>query len=122
MLNNYSGGLGLTGGFADVGSLYDCFLGIHEDQLDEDILDKYSEIRIKIWREMIDPMSRANFHRLWDPEFVKDREEFFAMCDKATNDPVFGKSIAEAIHTVRHDFTQYFKNKPAAMALNGAQG
>jgi hypothetical protein len=122
MLSDYSGGLGLTGGFADVGSLYDCFLGIHEDQLDEDILDKYSEIRIKIWREMIDPMSRANFHRLWDPESAKDREEFFAMCDKAADDPVFGKSITEAVHAVRHDFTQYFKNKRAAMALNGAQG
>ncbi|KAF2796910.1 FAD/NAD(P)-binding domain-containing protein [Melanomma pulvis-pyrius CBS 109.77] len=121
-LCNPFGGLGLTGGFADVGSLYDCFLGIHEDQLDEDILDKYSEIRIKIWREMIDPMSRANFHRLWDDKFIKDREEFFAMCDKATNDPVFGKSIAEAVHAVRHDFTQYFKNKPVAAALNGAQG
>jgi hypothetical protein len=105
-----------------VGSLYDCFLGIHEDQLDEDILDKYSEIRIKIWRDLIDPMSRANFHRLWDPECIKDREEFFAMCEKANKDPVFGKSLAGAINVVRHDFTQYFKNKPAAMALNGAQG
>ncbi|KAF2713763.1 FAD/NAD(P)-binding domain-containing protein [Pleomassaria siparia CBS 279.74] len=121
-LCNPFGGLGLTGGFADVGSLYDCFMGIHEDQLDEDILDKYSEIRIKIWREMIDPMSRANFHRLWDDKCVKDREDFFAMCDRATQDPVFGKSVAEAVHAVRHDFTQYFKNKPAALALNGAQG
>ncbi|KAF2870017.1 hypothetical protein BDV95DRAFT_608040 [Massariosphaeria phaeospora] len=113
-LCNPFGGLGLTGGFADVGSLYDCFMGIHQDQLDEDILDKYSEIRIKIWRDMIDPMSRANFHRLWDDTQKKEREEFFAMCEKATDDPVFGKSVAEAVHAVRHDFTQYFKDKPAA--------
>lgn len=95
-------------------------MGIHQGQLDEDILDKYSEIRIKIWREMIDPMSRANFHRLWDPKYEKDREDFFVMCQKASDDPVWGKSIAEAVHAVRHDFTQYFKDKPAA--LNGAQG
>jgi hypothetical protein len=113
-----SGGLGLTGGFADVGSLYDCLVGIHEDELDEDILDKYSEIRIKLWREMIDPMSRANFHRLWDENMKKEREEFFAMCEKASDDPVWGKAVAESIHAIRHDFTQYYKSK--AQAANGA--
>ncbi|ORY10104.1 hypothetical protein BCR34DRAFT_539919 [Clohesyomyces aquaticus] len=118
-LCNPFGGLGLTGGFADVGSLYDCFLGIHEDQLDEDILDKYSEVRIKIWKDMIDPMSRANFHRLWDPTMDKDREEFWKMCEQASDDPVWGKSVSDSIHQVRHDFTQYYKNKP--VALNGAQ-
>ena len=111
--------MGLTGGFADVGSLYDCFVGIHEDQLDEDILDKYSEIRIKIWRDMIDPMSRANFHRLWDPACEEEKQNFFKMCEKANDDPVWGKNAAEAIHQIRHDFTQYYKSKPAA--LNGAQ-
>src|SRR6478735_6579908 len=96
--NPNSGGLGLTGGFADVGSLYDCFMGIHQDELDESILDKYSEIRIKIWREMIDPMSRANFHRLWDPACEKEKEEFFKFCERADKDPVWGKSVAEAVH------------------------
>ncbi|KAF2438086.1 FAD/NAD(P)-binding domain-containing protein [Karstenula rhodostoma CBS 690.94] len=113
-LCNPFGGLGLTGGFADVGSLYDCFMGIHQDELDESILDKYSEIRIKIWREMIDPMSRANFHRLWDPACEKEKEEFFKFCDRADKDPVWGKSVAEAVHAVRHDFTQYFKSKQEA--------
>jgi len=103
--------MGLTGGFADVGSLYDCFTGIHLDELDDSILDKYSEIRIKIWREMIDPMSRENFHRLWDPEHEEKRKEFFKMCERASDDPVWGKSVAETIHQVRHDFTQYFKSK-----------
>ncbi|KAF2279769.1 FAD/NAD(P)-binding domain-containing protein [Westerdykella ornata] len=117
-LCNPFGGLGLTGGFADVGSLYDCLVGIHEDELDEDILDKYSEIRMKLWREMIDPMSRANFHRLWDENAKKEREEFFAMCEKASDDPVWGKSVAESIFAIRHDFTQYYKSK--AKAANGA--
>ncbi|KAF2635591.1 FAD/NAD(P)-binding domain-containing protein [Massarina eburnea CBS 473.64] len=115
-LCNPFGGLGLTGGFADVGSLYDCFMGIHQDELDDSILDKYSEIRIKIWREMIDPMSRANFHRLWDPAFKEDRDEFFKMCERATDDAVFGKAIAQSIHAVRHDFTQYFKSKQGQSA------
>jgi hypothetical protein len=121
-LCNPFGGLGLTGGFADVGSLYDCFTGIHQDELDESILDKYSEIRIKIWRDMIDPMSRENFHRLWDPAFEKKRDDFFKMCEKASDDPVWGKSVAEAIHQVRHDFTQYFKSKQNGTATNGVNG
>lgn len=103
--------MGLTGGFADVGSLYDCFMGIHLDELDDSILDLYSEIRIKIWRDMIDPVSRENFHRLWDPTHEEKRKQFFAMCDKANDDPVWGKSVAESIHQVRHDFTQYFKSR-----------
>ncbi|KAF9729926.1 FAD binding domain-containing protein [Paraphaeosphaeria minitans] len=123
-LCNPFGGLGLTGGFADVGSLYDCFMGINQDELDESILDKYSEIRIKIWREMIDPMSRANFHRLWDPACEKEKEEFFKFCERADKDPVWGKSVAEAVHAVRHDFTQYFKSKQKvainATVTNGA--
>ncbi|KAH7074157.1 hypothetical protein FB567DRAFT_597316 [Paraphoma chrysanthemicola] len=120
-LCNPFGGLGLTGGFADVGSLYDCFTGIHQDELDDDILDKYSEIRIKIWREMIDPMSRDNFHRLWDPAHKQKREEFFKMCERATDDPVWGKSVAESIHQIRHDFTQYFKSKQRN-GTNGVNG
>jgi len=106
-----SGGMGLTGGFADVGSLYDCFTGIHLDELDEDILDLYSTIRIKIWREMIDPVSRENFHRLWDPAHEEKRKQFFQMCGKANDDLVWGKQLAENVHKVRHDFTQYFKSK-----------
>ncbi|KAF2741878.1 FAD/NAD(P)-binding domain-containing protein [Sporormia fimetaria CBS 119925] len=113
-LCNPFGGLGLTGGFADVGSLYDCLAGIHDDELDDSILDKYSEIRIKIWREMIDPLSRANFHRLWDENAKKEREEFFAMCEKALDDPLWGKGVAESVHSVRHDFTQYYKSKAKA--------
>ncbi|KAI8931611.1 hypothetical protein NX059_011264 [Plenodomus lindquistii] len=121
-LCNPFGGMGLTGGFADVGSLYDCFTGIHLDELDEDILDKYSEERIRIWRDMIDPMSRENFHRLWDPEHKQKREEFFKMCERANNDPVWGKSVAESIHQVRHDFTQYFKSKQKPIAKDGVMG
>lgn len=111
--------MGLTGGFADVGSLYDCFMGIHQDELDEDILTKYSDVRIAIWRDMIDPMSRENFHRLWDPEFKQKREDFFKMCEKANDDPVWGKSVAESIHQVRHDFTQYFKSRQQPAEPNG---
>lgn len=63
-------------------------------------------------------MSRANFHRLWDPACEKEKEEFFKFCEKAESDPVWGKSAAEAVHAVRHDFTQYFKSKQKATVDN----
>lgn len=58
--------MGLTGGIADVGSLYDSLVGIHTGQADESILDKYDEIRRKIWRDIINPVSSNNMRRLID--------------------------------------------------------
>lgn len=86
--------MGLTGGFADVGSLYDCFLGIHLDKADDSILDKYSEVRIQKWREIIDPVSRANFRRIWAEDAIPDRDKFFEMCDKASKDEQLAKNLA----------------------------
>jgi len=60
---------------------------------------------------MIDPMSRENFHRLWDPQHSQKRDEFFKMCEKANADPVWGKTVAESIHQIRCDFTQFFKSR-----------
>lgn len=91
-----SGGLGLTGGIADVGCLYDALVGIHAGLADDSILDKYSEIRIKIWREIIDPMSRENFRRLHDqdPEKARDNDEFFKMLIRAESDVELQRQIA----------------------------
>lgn len=58
--------MGLTGGIADVGSLYDSLVGIHTGQADDSILDKYDEIRRKIWHDIIDPVSSNNMRRLID--------------------------------------------------------
>lgn len=67
-------------------------------------------------------MSRENFHRLWDPAHKQKRDDFFKMCEKANDDPVWGKSIAEAIHHFRHDFTQYFNSKQHNGTSNGVNG
>jgi 2-polyprenyl-6-methoxyphenol hydroxylase-like FAD-dependent oxidoreductase len=83
-LCNPFGGLGLTGGIADISSLFDCLLAIHEGHTGDSILDKWSEVRIRKWREIIDPMSRANFRRLWDNEVLEEREMFFDMCRAIT--------------------------------------
>jgi 2-polyprenyl-6-methoxyphenol hydroxylase-like FAD-dependent oxidoreductase len=91
-----SGGLGLTGGIADVGNLFDAFVGIHEGLADDSILDRYSEVRMRIWREIIDPMSRENFRRLWDqnPEKALENDEFFQICKKSEENEALARELA----------------------------
>src|SRR4051794_3275380 len=66
----YSGGLGLTGGLADIDSLFDCLIGIHEGKVQDSILDKYDQVRREMWYKFIDPVSSDNLRRLngQDPE------------------------------------------------------
>jgi len=70
-----------------VGSLFDCLVGINRGLADNDILDKYSEVRIKLWRELIDPTSRANFHRLWDAGAESERTAHLERCRILTENP-----------------------------------
>lgn len=86
--------MGLTGGIADVGSLYDCLMAMQDGHTDDSILDKYSEVRIKIWKEMIDPISRKNFQLIWDPNAEEQRKEFYAMTKRAQEDPEFARALA----------------------------
>ena len=81
-LCNPFGGMGLTGGIADVGSLYDALMHLQNGRCDETVLDEYSRVRIKKWKETIDPMSRKNFDLIWNPseEAEKNREEFWGVC------------------------------------------
>jgi hypothetical protein len=67
--------MGLTGGLVDAGGLSDCFIGIAKKGCDESILEKYAEIRRKIFLEVTDPyflfvvvtgrISRENVERLF---------------------------------------------------------
>jgi hypothetical protein len=83
-----SGGMGLTGGIADVGSLYDSLLGIHTGQANDSILDKYDEIRRKIWHEIINPISSSNMRRLIDlnADTALDEDPFLQVLKRAETD------------------------------------
>ncbi|KAL3478056.1 hypothetical protein BJX99DRAFT_114090 [Aspergillus californicus] len=108
-LCNPFGGLGLTGGIADVGSLYDALLGIHTGKATEDILTKYAEIRKKIWAEVIDPMSRENFARLHqDADTARENDEFFRVCVRAETDPGLSREIALGYDRLRVDMRQFW--------------
>jgi 2-polyprenyl-6-methoxyphenol hydroxylase-like FAD-dependent oxidoreductase len=116
-LCNPWGGLGITGGFVDVGGLYDCLAGIWDGKADESILDLYSEKRIEKWRTIIDPISQENFRRVSDrdPATRLERDEFMQLLKRGETDPAFLKELLLAPMEVRYDFTQHYKT-PASSA------
>jgi hypothetical protein len=86
--NFSSGGLGLVGGIADVGCLCDALDGMNKGLTDDSILDEYSRIRREKYETIVDPMSTANFKRLWEkePEDTFAEDEFFKLIEKANKD------------------------------------
>lgn len=88
-LCNPFGGLGLTGGMVDAGNLADCIIGIAEGIADDDILDKYDEIRRAMWHKIINPVSSDNILRMHtrDPDKALETDEFLMALKKAETDP-----------------------------------
>jgi 2-polyprenyl-6-methoxyphenol hydroxylase-like FAD-dependent oxidoreductase len=85
-----SGGMGLTGGIADVGSLYESLVGIHTGQADDSILDVYDEVRRRIWATIINPISTDNMRRLFqysDPDEAMEKDPFFKMIKEMQERP-----------------------------------
>ncbi|KAK0625140.1 hypothetical protein B0T17DRAFT_492363 [Bombardia bombarda] len=120
-LCNPFGGLGLTGGIADVGSLCDSLVGIHTGQADDSILDKYDEMRRKIWHDIINPQSSDNMRRLYEystPEEAMDKDPFFKMLkglEDASKKTQAQKEDAEdsgppnpGMYSLRYDMTQHY--------------
>lgn len=111
-LCNPWGGLGITGGFVDIGGLADCLIGIYDGLADESILDLYSQKRIEKWKTMIDPISQANFRRIAyseDPSAVVRTDEFIQLLEKAKSDAEVAKEIALGSMGLRYDFTQHYR-------------
>ena len=59
-----SGGLGLTGGISDIGSLADCLLGMYDGRAGPQILDKYDQVRRAKYHSFTDPVSTSNLRRV----------------------------------------------------------
>ncbi|KAK4118282.1 FAD/NAD(P)-binding domain-containing protein [Parathielavia appendiculata] len=92
-----SGGLGITGGFVDVGGLYDCLAGIWDGKVDEYILDLYSEERTEKRVSDKDPKTRF------------ERDQFMQDLMRAETDDVYLKELLMMPMEVRYDFTQHYK-------------
>ncbi|KAH8886972.1 FAD binding domain-containing protein [Thozetella sp. PMI_491] len=105
------GGLGITGGFVDVGGLADCLIGIWEGKADDSILDLYSEKRIEKWKTVIDVISQDNFRRVSDkdPDTLFERDEFLQIVKQAESDDTAMRDLILGSMDVRYDFTQHYK-------------
>ncbi|KAH7137037.1 putative monooxygenase [Dactylonectria estremocensis] len=111
-LCNPFGGLGLTGGLVDVGNLYDCFLGIHQELVDDTILDRYSEVRRQKYLDIIDPVSSENLRRLTQDAEAADKDALFQKLRDAKSDPSLSMKLNEGLWSIMHDFRKEY-NAPA---------
>jgi 2-polyprenyl-6-methoxyphenol hydroxylase-like FAD-dependent oxidoreductase len=95
MTDQLSGGMGLTGGIVDVGGLYDCLVGIHTGQASDAVLDSYDEIRRQKYNEVVNPISSANFCRLWEQNLEKTlvEDDFLKLVKRAESDEIFAREL-----------------------------
>ncbi|KXT02994.1 hypothetical protein AC578_645 [Pseudocercospora eumusae] len=110
-LCNPFGGMGLTGGFVDIGGLYECLYGIYAGIADDSILDKYDTVRREKFWNIIDKISSGNITRLWDPSpETVENDWFFKLLKQAAADKSgkMSRDMALAVNDVMHDFTQYY--------------
>ena len=99
--------MGLTTGVSDVGCLVDCLAGIHEGKASMDILEKYDEIRRRIFSTIVDPTTTKNLERIMqDADLARTNDEFLKLLDQAAVDPKAAEEL-EKVPTVfwysRHD-------------------
>ncbi|KAK3401373.1 hypothetical protein B0T20DRAFT_401615 [Sordaria brevicollis] len=108
-LCNPWGGLGITGGFVDVGGLYDCLAGVWDGKADEDeMLGLYSKKRIEKWKEIINPLSQENFRRV-SGQTDLEKDEFLGVLREVKGDEEARREVLLGMMGVRYDFTQHYR-------------
>lgn len=109
---NPFGGLGLTSGLADIGSLYDCLAGVYTGEADDSILTLYSDIRRKLFLDMVDRFTQENFRRVFGQyaDRVLERDSVLKNLDAIKGDPEAVKNWMLGPFALRVDFRQYYKN------------
>ncbi|KAM5347485.1 hypothetical protein ACJ41O_010490 [Fusarium nematophilum] len=108
-LCNPFGGMGLTGGLVDVGDLFNCLAGIHDNRATPDILDKYDHFRREKYKKFINTISESNLKRMKsdaddveanDPDLVAMRE-----ADKSDQAAI---AFQLGVLGLAHDMTQCY--------------
>ena len=111
-LCNPFGGMGLTGGIADVGGLAQCLISIYEGKADESILDVYDEVRRKKYKEIVDPISSQNIRRLYDqdPEQALEKDGFLQFLRKAEGDKELSREMQLKSLELEYDFSRHYRD------------
>jgi hypothetical protein len=75
------GGYGCMTAVLDVGGLADCFIGLYEGKIGEEILDTYAEVRREKFLKYVDARSIKNLNRVAksDPWTVLETDKFFSI-------------------------------------------
>ncbi|RVX69825.1 hypothetical protein B0A52_05659 [Exophiala mesophila] len=111
-LCNPMGGLGLTGGIADVGSLVDALQGIHEGKASLKILEVYDQTRREIYHKFIDPVSSANLERIWlDGSTALETDPGLQFIHAASQDPIKMAQLLHSQDVLTADLTQHYDVK-----------
>ncbi|EXJ67933.1 uncharacterized protein A1O5_08547 [Cladophialophora psammophila CBS 110553] len=110
---NPIGGYGLTSGIADIGSLVDCFQGIHEGRASINILNKYDQSRREKYYTVTDALSTANLKRLFLPgDDALMLDPGLQQIAEAARNPVTAKAYFQASDNLSVDMTQFWDIKP----------
>lgn len=101
------GGLGLTSGIADAGSLIDCLYGMLDGKAGLDILDRYDEDRRRVYDTQTNPVSTGNLERM-----MKDVESVVANDPFITNVAMKNEQFLRMLHCeelkMSSDMTKYY--------------
>jgi hypothetical protein len=101
------GGLRLTSGIADAGSLIDCLYGILDGKADLDILDEYDEDRRRVYETQTNPVSTGNLERMMkEVEFVAANDPFIT--NVATKNEPFLHMLHYEELEMSSDMTKYY--------------
>ncbi|KAH6708779.1 hypothetical protein BKA61DRAFT_696546 [Leptodontidium sp. MPI-SDFR-AT-0119] len=113
-LNNPMGGLGLTTGICDVGSLVDCLFGIGGGHASLDILDKYDQERRRIFNEVVDGLSTANFRRIMqDPDQFIEKDPSYKLMMASGGNATMSAAQQQVDQSLGCDLTRFY-DKPIA--------
>lgn len=111
-------GMGLTGGLADIGGLFQRLEGMHAGLADPSILTTWSDVQVKKWHEIINPISSGNIKRLFDqdPEKALENDDFLKMLKKAETDVELSRQMQASAYDLCHDYSQYFRKADGLMS------
>lgn len=95
----------------DVGNLFDCLNGVHQGLADDSILDRYSEVRRKMYKEIIDPVSTQNLkHLLQDPDVALKEDPLFQNMDTMQDPDAVAKMVSVSPYS-----RCWFRNLPSTL-------